>query len=87
MGLNTPLKSICSRNTHKTNFNSFCKVYCLTLISMNGQLLQLLKRTDTNECFHKPATYWKWTPPLTISWKHKNKDGFTVNPESALFQR
>ena len=21
--------------------------------------------------FSIPATYWKWRPPLTISWKHK----------------
>ena len=33
------------------------------------QLLKLLKRPNPHGCFHKPATYWKWTPPLTISWK------------------
>ena len=32
-----------------------------------SQLLQLLKKTNTHECFHKPVTYWKWTPFLTIS--------------------
>ena len=24
---------------------------------------------NSHECFHKTAAYWKWTPPLTISWK------------------
>ena len=31
-----------------------------------SQLLQLLKRTNTHECFHKPEAYGKWTPPLAI---------------------
>ena len=65
--------------------NSFCKVTgSKAIISMNEDstrekvwwiltrekhLLKLLKRKNSHECFHKPAAYWKWTPPLTISWK------------------
>ena len=52
-----------------------------------SQLLNLLKRKNQHRCFHKPATYWKWTPPLTISWKHRNKNVLMVNAKSTLFQR